>query len=184
MPMIPISVDATTIAVTSTLSGAIALAISLAVGAKFQTSLIIAIIIGGSLYYFGIVPIGFLVVIGFVAVSTAIKMMFSTKEKGITYFEEQSKRREVVEQNNYQYQVQVDLAKDIYDYSQGLEEASQMLASFKECKSEVAENYIINKIEELKKKLIQKGMGEDEAFEKSCKAVFNKVRILTCENQS
>ncbi|PIX87149.1 MAG: hypothetical protein COZ31_11945 [Nitrospirae bacterium CG_4_10_14_3_um_filter_44_29] len=76
MPMVPIDVDSSTVAITSVISAVITFGFCAAIELKPGVSLAIAAGVGIALYSFGVIPIGLLVVVGFVMVTTIFKKLF------------------------------------------------------------------------------------------------------------
>lgn len=69
MPMIPMSVDSSTVAITSTITAAITFFFATIVGGiKPAPALVIAVVAGVVLYSFGVIPIGLLLVAGVVMI--------------------------------------------------------------------------------------------------------------------
>ena len=76
MPIVPIDVDNSTVAITSIVSGVITLVFFLVHEIPFGFSAIVAIVVGVALYSFGVIPIGILVVVGFAMVVGILKALF------------------------------------------------------------------------------------------------------------
>lgn len=76
MPMVPVDVDSSTVAVTSVISAVITFGFCAAMELKPSVSLAIAAAVGIALYSFGVIPIGLLAVVGFVMVATIFKKLF------------------------------------------------------------------------------------------------------------
>jgi len=74
--MVPIDVDSSTVAITSVISAVITFGFCAAIELKPGVSLAIAAGVGIALYSFGVIPIGLLVVVGFVMVTTIFKKLF------------------------------------------------------------------------------------------------------------
>ena len=82
MPMGHVDVSNTTVAISSFFSALIAFVFLLVVGyLKPAISFVLAVIIGALLYYFGIIPIGLLVVVG-IAMVVAIFKTLTGKSAG------------------------------------------------------------------------------------------------------
>ena len=73
MPMVPMNVDSSTVAVTSVISAVITFGFCAAMEVKPGVSLAIAIGVGIALYSFGVIPIGLLAVVGFAMVVAIFK---------------------------------------------------------------------------------------------------------------
>lgn len=71
MPMVPLPVDSSTVAVTSAVSAVVTFGFCAAMGLKPGISLAIATGVGILLYSLGVIPIGLLAIVG-VAMATAI----------------------------------------------------------------------------------------------------------------
>lgn len=76
MPMVPVNVDSSTVAITSLISAAITFGFCAAMGLKPGIALAIAVGVGILLYSFGVIPIGLLVVVGFAMVVAIFKKLF------------------------------------------------------------------------------------------------------------
>lgn len=76
MPMMPVNVDNSTVAITSVISGLITFGFCAAQGLKPAVSLAIATAVGITLYSFGVIPIGVIAVVGFAMVVTIVKKLF------------------------------------------------------------------------------------------------------------
>jgi len=73
MPMVPMNVDSSTVAVTSVISAVITFGFCATMELKPGVSLAIAIGVGIALYSFGVIPIGLLAVVGFAMVVAVLK---------------------------------------------------------------------------------------------------------------
>ncbi len=78
MPMVPVDVDSSTVAVTSVISAAITFGFCVAMELKPGISLAIAAGVGIALYSFGVIPIGLLAVVGFAMVVAICKKLFGS----------------------------------------------------------------------------------------------------------
>lgn len=76
MPMIPVSVDSSTLATTSIVMSAITFGFCVAMGIKPGISIVIGAAVGIILYSIGIIPIGLLAVVGFAMIVGIFKTMF------------------------------------------------------------------------------------------------------------
>lgn len=76
MPMVPLPVDSSTVAITSVVSAVITFGFCAAMELKPGISLAIAAGVGILLYSLGVIPIGLLVVVGFAIVVTIFKKLF------------------------------------------------------------------------------------------------------------
>lgn len=76
MPMIPVSVDSSTLATTSVVMSVITFGFCATMGLKPGVSLAIGAAVGIILYSLGIIPIGLLAVVGFAMVVGIFKSMF------------------------------------------------------------------------------------------------------------
>ena len=76
MPMVPLPVDSSTVAITSVVSAAITFGFCAAMELKPGISLAIAAGVGILLYSLGVIPIGLLVVVGFAMVAAIFKKLF------------------------------------------------------------------------------------------------------------
>lgn len=76
MPMVPINVDSSTVAITSVISAVIAFGFCAAMGLKPGVSLAIAGGVGILLYSFDVIPIGLLVVVGFAMIVAIFQEAF------------------------------------------------------------------------------------------------------------
>ncbi len=76
MPMVPLPVDSSTVAITSVVSAAITFGFCAAMELKPGISLAIAAGAGILLYSLGVIPIGLLAVVGFAMVATIFKKLF------------------------------------------------------------------------------------------------------------
>ena len=76
MPMMPVDVDNSTVAITSVISAIITFGFCVAMDVKPGISLAIAIAAGIGLYSFGIIPIGLLAVVGFAMAAAILKKLF------------------------------------------------------------------------------------------------------------
>lgn len=79
MPMVPVNVDSSTVAITSVVSAVITFGFCAAMELKPGVSLAIAIGVGIALYSFGVIPIGLLAVVGFAMVVAIFKKLFGGK---------------------------------------------------------------------------------------------------------
>ena len=77
MPMVPVNVDSSTVAVTSAISAAITFGFCVAMDLKPGVSLAIAAVVGIALYSFGVIPIGLLAVVGIAMAIAIFKKLFS-----------------------------------------------------------------------------------------------------------
>ena len=75
MPMVPLPVDSSTVAITSVVSAAITFGFCAAMELKPGISLAIAAGVGILLYSLGVIPIGLLVVVGFAMVAAIFKKL-------------------------------------------------------------------------------------------------------------
>jgi len=75
MPMVPVPVDSSTLAITSAVSAAITFGFCRAMTITPGVSLAIAAVVGIGLYSIGVIPIGLLVVVGIVMVGAIFKSM-------------------------------------------------------------------------------------------------------------
>ena len=76
MPMVPVDVDNSTVAITSIVSAVITFGFCATNGVKPGISLVIAAVAGIALSSFGVIPIGILAVVGFAMVVGIFKAMF------------------------------------------------------------------------------------------------------------
>jgi hypothetical protein len=76
MPMVPIDVDSSTVAITAVISSVVTFGFCTAIELNPGVSLAISAGVGIALYSFGVIPIGLLVVVGFVMVTTIFKKLF------------------------------------------------------------------------------------------------------------
>jgi len=76
MPMVPVNVDSSTVAITSVISAVITFGFCATMGLKPGVSLAIAAGVGILLYSFGVIPIGLLVVVGFAMIVAIFKKLF------------------------------------------------------------------------------------------------------------
>lgn len=76
MPMVPVDVDSSTVAVTSVVSAIITFGFCLALELKPGVALAISAAVGIALYSFGVIPIGLLAVVGFAMIVTIFKKLF------------------------------------------------------------------------------------------------------------
>jgi hypothetical protein len=76
MPMVPLPVDSSTVAITSVVSAAITFGFCAAMELKPGISLAIAAGVGILLYSLGVIPIGLLAVVGFAMVAAIFKKLF------------------------------------------------------------------------------------------------------------
>ena len=76
MPMVPLPVDSSTVAITSVVSAAITFGFCAAMELKPGISLAIAAGAGILLYSLGVIPIGLLAVVGFAMVAAIFKKLF------------------------------------------------------------------------------------------------------------
>ncbi len=76
MPMVPVDVDSSTVAITSVISAVITFGFCAAMEMGPGASLAIAAVVGLALYGFGVIPIGLLVVVGFAMIVTIFKKLF------------------------------------------------------------------------------------------------------------
>ena len=75
MPMVPVNVDSSTVAITSVVSAVIAFGFCAAMGLKPGISLAIGIGVGIVLYSIGVIPIGLLAVVGFGVIAAIFKKL-------------------------------------------------------------------------------------------------------------
>jgi len=73
MPVVPVDVDSSTVAITSVISAVITFGFCAAMELKPGTSLAIAVGVGILLYSLGVIPIGLLVVVGFAMIVAVFK---------------------------------------------------------------------------------------------------------------
>lgn len=78
MPMVPVNVDSSTVAITSVVSAVITFGFCAAMGLKPGISLAIAIGVGIALFSFGVIPVGLLAVVGFGMVIAIFKKLFGS----------------------------------------------------------------------------------------------------------
>ncbi len=78
MPMIPVDVDSSTVAVTSAISAAVTFGFCVAMDLKPGVSLAIAAGVGIALYSFGVIPIGLLAVVGIAMAIAIFKKFFGS----------------------------------------------------------------------------------------------------------
>lgn len=76
MPVVHVPIDDSTLATTSAVMSLITFGFCASIGIKPGISLVIGAVVGIILYSLGIIPIGFLVVAGFVMVSVIFKTIF------------------------------------------------------------------------------------------------------------
>ena len=76
MPMIPVHVDSSTLAITSVISGIITFGFCTVMALKPVVSLAIAVGVGIALYSFGVIPVGLLAVVGIAMVVAVFKKLF------------------------------------------------------------------------------------------------------------
>lgn len=76
MPMVPLPVDSSTVAITSVVSAVITFGFCAAMELKPSISLAIAAGVGILLYSLGVIPIGLLAVVGFAMVAAIFKKLF------------------------------------------------------------------------------------------------------------
>lgn len=76
MPMVPLPVDSSTVAITSVVSAVITFGFCAAMELKPGISLAIAAGVGILLYSLGVIPIGLLAVVGFAMVAAIFKKLF------------------------------------------------------------------------------------------------------------
>ena len=82
MPMVPVDVDSSTVAITSVLSAAITLGFCTAMELNLGVSIAIAAGVGIVLYSLGVMPIGLLVVIGFAMIVAIFKKYLNSPSSG------------------------------------------------------------------------------------------------------
>lgn len=80
MPMIPVSVDSSTLATTSVVMSVITFGFCAAMGLKPGASLVIGAVVGIVLYSLGIIPVGMLAVVGFAMIVSIFKTIFGGKK--------------------------------------------------------------------------------------------------------
>lgn len=78
MPIVPVNVDNSTVAITSVISAIIVFGFCAAMELTPGTSLAIAVGVGVVLYSFGVIPIELLAVVGFTMVVTILKKLFGS----------------------------------------------------------------------------------------------------------
>ncbi len=76
MPMVPLPVDSSTLAITSVVSAVITFGFCAAMELKPGVSLAIAAVVGILLYSLGVIPIGLLVVVGIAMIAAIFKKLF------------------------------------------------------------------------------------------------------------
>ena len=76
MPMVPVDVDSSTVAITSVISAVITFGFCATMEMSPGASLAIAAVVGLVLYGVGVIPIGLLAVVGFAMVVTISKKLF------------------------------------------------------------------------------------------------------------
>lgn len=76
MPMVPLPVDSSTVAITSVVSAVITFGFCAAMELKPGISLAVAAGVGMLLYSLGVIPIGLLAVVGFAMVAAIFKRLF------------------------------------------------------------------------------------------------------------
>lgn len=78
MPVIPMTIDNSTLVATSSVMGVMTFGFLAVIGVKPSISLVIGAIVGIALYSLGIVPVGFLVVVGFTIIVAIFKAIFGS----------------------------------------------------------------------------------------------------------